>query len=411
MDDKFLEKRLQNLKSSYEKVPTVSNPNDIVAKIKMTEQKSKKKYLFHLPYVASFIGVLLIGSLLGIQLLNTEHEKQPGGSNQKQQVSEQQQLPTQDDIEEKSEELRTYYEELLTYLKNNLETEDVDEYSFVKDSKDMVDRFGDPSFKVFTNKQDLDDFYESTRYYIGYKLLTPKQHIVALSQRENEIPDEEILGLIIKQEEILKNIYEPKWNKHSNEIYSKMSDMGLSAILEKINSRYDFESDEINKFAETVSNNGFIFEHAGEGRIVISKDYSRLSQLNVSQQISNYFTMIQERIVMDAALIITWNELSDRIVSLERFILSNPNFPDNNLLYELYKRYFTFYTTDLLDNTPIYERNVLKEEVKRSYERFMDEYKETETIQVINDFYQRLEQNDFKQVEDPEIPELITLEP
>ncbi|MBE4907471.1 hypothetical protein IMZ08_05255 [Bacillus luteolus] len=409
MDDKFLEKRLQNLKSSYEELPTVSQPKDIVTKIKMTERKSKKKYLFHLPFAASFIGVLLIGSLLAMQLLNNENDIQQGSNKDPQ--SELLQVPTQDEIEEKSKELSSYYEELLTYLKNNLETENVERYSFVKDSKYVVDRFGDPSFKVFTNKQDLNDYFESTKYYIGYKLLTPKQHIDALSQRKNEIPDDEILGLIIKQEEILKTIYEPKWNQDSNAIYREMSDIGLSAILERLNSKHDFKSEEINTFAKTVVSNGFIFEHVGEGMIEITKDYSRLSQLNVSQQITDYFTMIQERIVMDAALIITWNELSDRIVKLERFILSNPNFPDNKILYELYKRYFTFYTTSLLDNTPIYDRDVLIEEVKSSYERFMEINKGTETAQVINDFYQRLEENNFKRVDNPEIPELITIEP
>jgi hypothetical protein len=411
MDDKYLEKRLQNLKSSYEEIPTVSNPVEIVTKIKMTEQKPKRKYLVHLPYIASFIGVILIGSLLAVQLLNNENEIQPGGSNSDPNVSEQQEVPTQDDIEEKSKELRTYYEELLTYLKSNLETENVDDYSFVKDSKYVVDHFGDPSFKVFTNKQDLNDYFESAKYYISYKLLTPKQHIDALSQRENEIPDEEILGLISKQEEILNTIYEPQWNHHSSAVYSEMSDIGLSDILEKLNSRYDFQSEEINQFAEIVSNNGFVFEHAGEGMIEISKDYSRLSQLNVSQQVADYFTMIQERVAMDAALIITWDELSDRIVKLERFILANPNFPDTKVLYELYKKYFTFYTTDLLDNTSIYDREVLVEEVKRSYERFIEIYQGTETVQPINDFYQRLEQNNFNQVEEPEIPELITFEP
>lgn len=409
MDDKFLEKRLQNLKASYEELPTVSQPKDIVTKIKMTERKSKKKYLFHLPYAASFIGVLLIGGLLAMQLLSDEKEIQQG--NDIDQHSELLQEPTQDEIEEKSTELRSYYEELLTYLKNNLETENVDHYSFVKDSKYVVDRFGDPSFKVFTNKQDLNDYFESTKYYIGYKLLTPKQHIDALSQRQTEIPNDEILGLIIKQEEILKTIYEPEWNQHSITIYSEMSDNGLSAILEGLNSKHDFKSEDVNTFAKTVVSNGFIFEHVGEGMIEISKDYSRLSQLNVSQQITDYFTMIQERIVMDAALIITWNELSDRIVKLERFILSNPNFPDNKILYELYKRYFTFYTTSLLDNTPIYERDVLIEEVKNSYEQFLEVNKGTETVQVINEFYQRLEENNFKRVDNPEIPVLITTEP
>ncbi len=410
MDDKFLEKRLQNLKSSYEELPTVSQPKDIVTKIKMTERKSKKKFLFHFPYAASFIGVLLIGSLLALQLLDDKQEVQHGGNNQDTEQSEQQ-VPTQEEIEEKSQELRIYYEELLTNLKTNLETENIDQYSFVKDSKNVVDRFGDPSFKAFTSKQDLNDYFDNTKYYITQKLQTPEQQLSALSQRQTEIPDDEILGLIIKQEEILKTIYEPEWNTHSNAIYSEMSDSSLSVILERLNSKHDFKSEDVNTFAKTVVSNGYIFEHVGEGMIEISKDYSRLSQLNVSQQITDYFTMIQERIVMDAALIVTWNELSDRIVKLERFILSNPNFPDNKILYELYSKYFTFYTTSLLDNTPIYERDVLIEEVKNSYQRFMEVNKGTETAQVINEYYQRLEENNFNRVDNPEIPELITIEP
>lgn len=410
MDDKFLEKRLQNLKSSYEELPTVSKPKDIVTKIKLTERKPKKKYLFHLPYVASFIGVLLIGSLLAVQLLNDEKDLQQGGNNKGTEQSEQQ-VPTQEDIEGKSQELRLYYEELLTDLKSNLEIENVAQYSFVEDSQYVVERFGDPSFKVFTSKQDLNDYFENTKYYITQKLLTPEQQISVLSQREIQIPDDEVLGLIIKQEEILNTNYEPKWNELLNTVYSEVNEIVLPTMLERLNSRYDFESEEVNHFAKAVVSNGFIFEHVGEGMIGISKDYSRLSQLNVSQQITDYFTMIQERIVMDAALMISWNELSDRIVKLERFILSNPNFPDNKVLYELYKRYFTFYTTDLLDNTPIYERNVLIEEVKRSYERFMEMNKDTETYQEIKEFYMKLEGNDFNRVDNPEIPELNTFEP
>ncbi len=67
MDDKMLEKRLDLLNKSYKKLPSQTRTNDILKAIKEEQSPKRKRVHIHWPYVASFIGVLLISSVLMLQ--------------------------------------------------------------------------------------------------------------------------------------------------------------------------------------------------------------------------------------------------------------------------------------------------------------------------------------------------------
>ncbi|UPG65014.1 hypothetical protein [Metabacillus endolithicus] len=103
MDEKLFEERMRNLKQSYEQVPSVSSVDKIVNKVKTSEKPFKKRMRLQLPYVASFIGVLLIGGILGAQLL-----KQPDNTGSEHPPDEQinQQPVTTSDIEAATNEIR-----------------------------------------------------------------------------------------------------------------------------------------------------------------------------------------------------------------------------------------------------------------------------------------------------------------
>lgn len=100
----------------------------------------------------------------------------------------------------------------------------------------------------------------------------------------------------------------------------------------------------------------------------------------------------------DAAIVIPFNELAERIVSWEKFIIQNPEFVSIDEAKEIYNNYIYFYLTGL-DNTSIYsyENKTLKEEVKQNYMEFIEKYPETKSGAIVKEYLKILERSNFKE--------------
>ena len=104
MEDKLLEDRLKKLKGSYNEIPTKSSPQKLLNEIMKTEKPQKKKLI--MPYVASFIGILLLAGVLGTQLIGQQESRQ-GINPTNQEEKEEMQLPaTEEEIDKKNNEIR-----------------------------------------------------------------------------------------------------------------------------------------------------------------------------------------------------------------------------------------------------------------------------------------------------------------
>ena len=73
MDDKMLEKRMETLNKSYERMPVKMDVSEVIKAIEneRSPKKQKRKFI-HWPYAASIFGVLLISSVLLLQFTGQE---------------------------------------------------------------------------------------------------------------------------------------------------------------------------------------------------------------------------------------------------------------------------------------------------------------------------------------------------
>ncbi|MDH5434272.1 MAG: hypothetical protein OEY19_10035 [Gammaproteobacteria bacterium] len=141
-----------------------------------------------------------------------------------------------------------------------------------------------------------------------------------------------------------------------------------------------------------------------EGDFYIGEDSSWLF-LNFQDFLPNtwkvYFSQrkieIEEGFSEDAGLLISWEKLRSRIIFWEDFLKTNKNFPLSEEISYRIKLYLRTYLTGM-DNSRIYDyddRNKLREEVKVSYENFINENKNSQYHELINEYYLILKKNNF----------------
>ncbi len=100
-------------------------------------------------------------------------------------------------------------------------------------------------------------------------------------------------------------------------------------------------------------------------------------------------------LIEDAALFISWDELSDRIIRLENYINKYPDTLEKEEALNSIGYYIWIYTASALDNTPVYQGNKLSESVMDSYKRFINTYEESNYYDVISGYYDILSKNGF----------------
>ena len=102
------------------------------------------------------------------------------------------------------------------------------------------------------------------------------------------------------------------------------------------------------------------------------------------------------RIVEDAAIMLDWDELGDRIAGWDSYIKKHPDYPEIEEARNYVVDYLRLYLVDLqLDNTPMFIEGRLVEELRESYERFLREYPGSDHYQLIACYYDLLARHDF----------------
>jgi len=108
---------------------------------------------------------------------------------------------------------------------------------------------------------------------------------------------------------------------------------------------------------------------------------------------------LQQGFSEDAKLLITFQELGNRIVAWQNYINKFPNSPlqaEAKFSYHLYLN--TFLTG--LDNSPIANDDILIPEMKQVYRDFITRNKDTESGKIVEKFFNILAQNNFRLTED-----------
>jgi hypothetical protein len=430
MDDKMLEQRLKQLKDSYDQLPTVNSPQTIMEHIQKHEIKRKKRTWFHLPYVASFIGVLLIGSILGMQFFNQLPAKDQSNLSaspkqskeqidQKEKQKEQRENNPNNDKKSSSyhvseekyrkalKDLSMLYDQLAGDMKQKLHTEEIEHYTFVKEAKEKLNKFQTKEKTEFKSEQDFMGYWDEHRAVIAQKMLTPDIQYAEL-ERDAKAEDGQIGGyiesrlqsLLEKQNELLP-AYQERWMDLQSAIPS-VND--IDALLGQLNSTQPQDSEEINEFKLFALGSGYEFYHAGEGMIDVRINYKAM-QKTFHPYLSPAFEqrldlLSKKKIALDGTLNIPFEELGDYIVKLEKTILADPSSPGAKALYEQYKQALGYYLLGI-DHALVFDSNgVLKEEVKQNYEQFLTTHEDTETYKVVKPFFETMKEFNFKKVDE-----------
>jgi hypothetical protein len=119
-----------------------------------------------------------------------------------------------------------------------------------------------------------------------------------------------------------------------------------------------------------------------------------------TEYISYIYVMSEESnevFTRDAGLVVSWDELADRLIESEMFLI---DFPENTIrkknISGLYMSYLNSYLLGQ-NNTPNrdYSTNRVYEEVLDSYRNIADKYPATQSGSIIKNFLKLLEENDY----------------
>ncbi len=341
MDDKQFEERMKQLKKSYENIPTKSAPDAIMKHI-VQQEKPKKRKTFKLPYVASFIGVLLIGGLIGGQfisqhsLVTDKEEKNPAKI-------------TVEQVESAKNEIRGLFERKVDELGEKLDFDQVEQYLFIQDVEETVDRFEERS--SYKNEKELKTYMEKVEEEINRRVSLPNEEYAYIKKKveDNEpIQDDFILDYLDKLEAMSENILS-EWRLE----YNSGDIMPTKENVEGLNNKnLSFASKEIIDFADRIMTYGYRFNLEGEGIISIQISIDKIVNEftgHISDELESYLYL--KDYVQDV-LDISKEQYDDEnmlkhIEQLETFILQNENFRNKEDLKKVYHAALTHFLFDM----------------------------------------------------------------
>ncbi len=121
----------------------------------------------------------------------------------------------------------------------------------------------------------------------------------------------------------------------------------------------------------------------------------------LSQEANDYLAIKENAatnyVVSDAEITVSFDELSNRIVDIEKFIKSYPNsnyFEEMNNLYKIYLEFYLFGS----DNTITYDRStkVMRDDVLESYNTTLNKYPNTNLATLVEHWQTKLHANNNK---------------
>lgn len=164
-----------------------------------------------------------------------------------------------------------------------------------------------------------------------------------------------------------------------------------------------FSEDAEIQISAMLRNNGYAAYYS-EGGYYLSEDPDFLSDKcspYLSEGLKTYLELRSTylktgAVIDDAGLCMTWDELSDRIIAWESYAESYPDTPEAEAAKKEAENCFDIYLTcRYLDNTPMFQEEVLTDEVRESYERFITTYPSSKYHEIITTYYNILEEKDF----------------
>lgn len=165
----------------------------------------------------------------------------------------------------------------------------------------------------------------------------------------------------------------------------------------------ELDNAQIRESVQAELANGYKLEMA-EGMVYPVVDYGKLKPYGdrLSPPLKAYIDLLamnsDKQWAADAALVISWDELAERGIAYENYLVNYLDAPETEKVRELYEARFLIPYLYGLNNTPIFDFDTfrLKDEVKASYEKTVKTYPDTITAQVVAGFLDVLEASDWQ---------------
>ncbi|HEX6922383.1 MAG TPA: hypothetical protein VF149_01060, partial [Bacillales bacterium] len=109
----------------------------------------------------------------------------------------------------------------------------------------------------------------------------------------------------------------------------------------------------------------------------------------------------------------SWDHMGQKLIALEHFLKQHQGFPFANGLKGDYNRYLQWYLFGLQSKKTTKDgSNVVKNEVRESFQTLIHDYPETQTARIVQKYYDQLEQNNFEKIYEksfnmPDLPEYL----
>ncbi|TLS49281.1 hypothetical protein FE782_25840 [Paenibacillus antri] len=220
------------------------------------------------------------------------------------------------------------------------------------------------------------------------------EHIGDASQ---EHADAMIRGLLAFYEEDLEKTSEAYYG---SDVQEALLGLGWPIAAERLEA---IEDEAIRELALTKAAGGYKLETA-EGMIYPVVDYGMLKKYadRLSPALKDYLALLalesDDKMASDAALIIGWDELAERGVAYEAYLVQYPDAPETERAKEMYHTRFLMPYLYGLNNTPVFDFDTFRllDEVKASYEKTVQAYPDTITAQIVSGFLDALEASDWQ---------------
>lgn len=232
-----------------------------------------------------------------------------------------------------------------------------------------------------------------------------KEFISFVDKNIGLLSPENATKLVVKLEELQKNYFaqlEDKYYTTENQTIL-FEAFKPEFNLENLKSE-KMENAEVKALLKETEELGYKVETA-EGLFFPIIDYGFYEKYsaNVTKDMKDYISIMameSEKVpAKDAALVISWDEIFERLLNQEKFLDVHKDSVRFEEIKELYKKYVT-YAIYGLNNTPLfdYEDNKMDDEAKAAYEKVIA--KDSQFSQTMKEYYELIKNNGYKLTEE-----------
>ncbi len=395
----MFEKRMELLNKSYKKIPAKSDATTIIKAIKEEQPPKKKRPFIHWPYVASFIGVLLIGTVLVLQLTLEDPDLTTKNGNQSQMMND-----IQTELLQEIKEAKGLYDIRKIQAMEGLGFSEAvfSKTSMAKEAQqDLTYITSLPKSNMSVNTKIR--MAKSAKDRINETLTIPSVMMKNMKTPLNQDEAEQWTRDFIEKQRDIFPLYEEILEGNKN-LWKKHIENG-KLNMNKFN---DMSSNDYGRFwiiNGGINNNGVKLTYdMDEDQLNTSLDYVYFNMFVDEKFLPNpyklYINASLNPIIEDGEFNVSWEDAMERLMQYERIL---KELPKNSRFQEEVKlqfdHHYYFIVNGGVSNSIFTKENKLKPEVKKAYKYVMEKYPHYQTTGDLKKVYSELKELDFKKPE------------